>query len=218
VYGTTAAGGKGGANYGCAYLIETSFSGCGTAFSLPTTLTGSPTTLYNFCKGINCTDGMSPAAGLTPNGSDYTHLYGTTQFGGLDTQGGNIQPPQSYYSGQGTVFELYPCSLICLLVNPGNMTWGNVQVGAIGVAQIVNVINSGTQAAQITSIEISGEFAFTKVKGGCVSGTTLKPGATCEIGATFDPTQTGYQTGQITIMEKADGATQTVALSGTGVE
>jgi uncharacterized repeat protein (TIGR03803 family) len=214
VYGTTEAGG----NYTCQTFPD-SFGGCGSAFSItnPLTFAASFQTFYTFCDRPQCTDGMGPAAALTPNGTDYTHLYGTTQYGAVGTQGGP-NTNQAYSAGQGTVFEFYPCSLICLLVNPGSMAWGNIEIGGIGVAQSVKVTNSGTEAVQITSIEISGEFAFTKVKGACVSGTTLKAGATCEIGATFDPTQIGYQTGQITISEKADGATQTVALSGTGVE
>jgi uncharacterized repeat protein (TIGR03803 family) len=50
--------------------------------------------LYNFCQegGVNCTDGRSPYAGLTPDGAG--NLYGTTLSGGE--------------AGDGIVFKLSP--------------------------------------------------------------------------------------------------------------
>jgi len=78
-YGTTSAGG-----------IVTSICGgsgsCGTVFKI--TPSGTLTTLYKFCSQPNCTDGISPNAGLVlaTNGK----FYGTTVGGGTD----------------GTVFEI----------------------------------------------------------------------------------------------------------------
>ena len=212
VYGTT----SGGGNDTCATSPLT-LGGCGTAFKFtnPLQVGSQPQTMYKFCKRSNCTDGISPAAGLTLIGTNAygSIVAGTTQYGGFGTQ--TVQP---YTLGEGTVFELYPCSLICFLVNPQSMAWANVPVGKLGIAKSVMVTNTGTEAAQISSIEITGEFALAKVKNSCVNGGILAAGATCEIGATFNPTQTGFLTGQITITDKAENSPQTVALSGTGTE
>jgi Protein of unknown function (DUF1573) len=79
----------------------------------------------------------------------------------------------------------------------------------------VKVTNTSTEAIQIGSIEISGEFKLAKVKkGGC--GNVIAAGATCQIEATFNPTQTGPLTGMITITDSAANSPQTVTLSGTG--
>jgi uncharacterized repeat protein (TIGR03803 family) len=69
----------------------------GTAFRLPSTTatTGSPV-LYSFCSQINCSDGSSPAAGLTIDSSG--NLYGTTTSGGAIAGSGSTP--------SGTLFQL----------------------------------------------------------------------------------------------------------------
>ena len=87
LYGTTARGGFGD----------------GVAFKLSPSGTGkwSETVLYDFCHGFGCTDGSTPAAGLTYAGAESglpydgaSPLYGTTAVGGANNQ--------------GTVFSLVP--------------------------------------------------------------------------------------------------------------
>jgi len=80
-YGTTQNGGKN--SYGTVFKI---------------TSTGSPTTLYSFCKELNCTDGSNPYGGLV-QGSD-GNFYGTTSIGGAFSA--------SPGSGYGTVFRITP--------------------------------------------------------------------------------------------------------------
>jgi uncharacterized repeat protein (TIGR03803 family) len=83
-YGTTARGGtdSGGGFY------------AGTVFKI--TLSGTLTTLYNFCSQSDCTDGDYPVAGLVQdtNGT----FYGTTYYGGANST--------TCASGCGTVFSL----------------------------------------------------------------------------------------------------------------
>jgi uncharacterized repeat protein (TIGR03803 family) len=56
---------------------------CGTIFSI--TPTGALTTLYSFCSKHDCADGGGPQAALV-QGSD-GNLYGTTEWGGANSQG-----------------------------------------------------------------------------------------------------------------------------------
>lgn len=77
-YGSTFGGGTG---TGCGS------KGCGTLFRV--TLSGTLTTLYNFCvQGAPCTDGNQPVSALV-QGVD-GNLYGTTQGGGGPFNGGTI--------------------------------------------------------------------------------------------------------------------------------
>src|ERR1017187_5215686 len=82
LYGTTTTGG--------AYVG-------GTVFELTPNGSGGWTekVLYSFCSQTNCTDGVSPYAGLILDAAG--NLYGTTQYGG------------THYIG-GTVFELTPAA------------------------------------------------------------------------------------------------------------
>jgi uncharacterized repeat protein (TIGR03803 family) len=79
-YGTTAAGGT----HVCKTRGQEKI-GCGTVFRI--TPKGKLTTLYNFCSqgGNNCTDGITPFAGLVEarDGS----FYGTTSGGGANADG-----------------------------------------------------------------------------------------------------------------------------------
>ncbi len=88
-YGTTTMGGANG-YYG------------GTVFKI--TPNGTMTVLYSFCSETNCTDGMSPRAGLL-QGSD-GNFYGTTSGGGAN--GGRA-------SGGGTVFRISPSGVLTTL-------------------------------------------------------------------------------------------------------
>jgi uncharacterized repeat protein (TIGR03803 family) len=74
LYGTTANGG----------IVNDN----GTIFKI--TLTGTLTTLYNFCLQPDCTDGSSPQAGLVQ--ATDGNLYGTTTYGGDMTCFGGSHP------------------------------------------------------------------------------------------------------------------------------
>jgi len=78
LYGATPLGGTGGIDY-CV-------SHCGTAFQL--TLSGTLTTLYNFCSVADCTDGLAPYQGIV-QGTD-GNFYGATYGGSVANSGGTV--------------------------------------------------------------------------------------------------------------------------------
>jgi uncharacterized repeat protein (TIGR03803 family) len=84
LYGTTVDGGGNGGG-----------GGGGTVFRI--TPAGELTTLYSFCRLLNCADGAFPYAGLIL-GTD-GNLYGTTFGGGANGVG---------FGGDGTVFTISP--------------------------------------------------------------------------------------------------------------
>ena len=96
LYGTTF---NGGAHNEC-------LAGCGTIFKI--TLSGSLTTIYNFCSQPNCTDGANPAAGLVV-GADGS-FYGTTAFGGTSSR-----KCGQYALACGTIFKITPSGVLTTL-------------------------------------------------------------------------------------------------------
>ena len=58
----------------------------------------------------------------------------------------------------------------------------------------------------------AGDFAETHT-----CGSSLTPGASCNISVTFRPTVTGTRTAKLSITDNAAGSPQKVALSGSGV-
>jgi hypothetical protein len=101
-----------------------------------------------------------------------------------------------------------------LTINPLNLNFGNVVVGATSAAKTTTLTNPNTVALRINTVTASGQFA---ISSDTCSGNDLAPNATCTIGATFSPTQTGALSGDLTISDDAANAPQSVELSGTGI-
>jgi Abnormal spindle-like microcephaly-assoc'd, ASPM-SPD-2-Hydin len=108
-----------------------------------------------------------------------------------------------------TVVQLISGANITL--TPASESFGTVVVGATSKAKAVTLTNGGTATLQISSITTSGAFAQTNTCGG-----TLAAGKKCTIDVTFSPTQTGAQTGTLSVYDNATNSPQTVSLSGTG--
>ncbi len=202
LYGTTMEGGLAGIT--CEGDTKGMGTGCGTAFALPLS-GGTEQAIYAFNSPDVSPHLQAPEAGLVQN--SYGNLYGTVAYGG----------PQN----EGAVYELYTPCKFCWIWGPGELAWGDVAIGQIGAAKYVKLTNTGTETGNIGSIQITGadasQFALVRSKKS-PCGSTLAPGATCLIGATFNPTQLGPQTGTITITDNAENSPQTVSLSGTGIQ
>ena len=101
-------------------------------------------------------------------------------------------------------------------VSPSALAFGNQQVGVSSAAQTVTVTNTGTVALPLTVIKIGGanplQFAESN---GC--GSSVAVAASCTIGVSFTPTTVGAKTAVLIVNPAGTAATQTVALSGTGI-
>src|SRR5215469_540355 len=99
-------------------------------------------------------------------------------------------------------------------LSPSSLTFAAQHVSSTSSAQTVTLSNTGDAILDISSIAASGDFAETN---NCAS--TLAAGAQCTVNVTFTPTAAGTRTGALTITDDAsNGNTQTVALTGTGVD
>jgi uncharacterized repeat protein (TIGR03803 family) len=124
LYGTTQGGGA---------------NGFGTVFKI--TLSGTLTTLYNFCAQTNCTDGSEPTAQLVQ--AIDGNFYGTTYEGTTS---------QSCSSGCGTVFKITPRGVLTTLHSFDGTDGNSVVAGLIqgtdgslyGTTQLGGAYGNGT--------------------------------------------------------------------------
>ena len=89
-------------------------------------------------------------------------------------------------------------------------------VGTSSSAQTATLSNTGSGTLTLTAIATSANFGQTNNCGGSVA-----PSGSCTINVTFLPTAAGALAGTLTITNKSNGvagSTQTLTLSGTGVE
>jgi hypothetical protein len=98
-------------------------------------------------------------------------------------------------------------------LSPASLTFPAQLVGTSSSAQSVTLSNTGSATLSITSITASGDFSQTNT-----CGSSLAASASCTLSITFKPTATGTRTGVVTITDNASPATQTVSLTGTGVD
>jgi len=99
-----------------------------------------------------------------------------------------------------------------LAASPSAASFGNQAVGTTSAAKTVTISNTGTAAASVSGISVSGPFAQTN---SC--GTSIAAGGNCTISVTFTPTSGGSATGTLAVAGNAVNSPTDVALSGTGI-
>ena len=98
------------------------------------------------------------------------------------------------------------------------LSFGSQTVGTTSPVQSVTVTNTGTAPLTFSAITISSQFAQASSGGtDCSTSKSIAPGASCEIGIVYAPTQSGLPAGTVTIASNAGGtsSTNTVSLTGT---
>jgi hypothetical protein len=95
-------------------------------------------------------------------------------------------------------------------ISPTAVGFGSVATGATSAAQSVTVTNSGTAAAPVSSVAITGDFSQTNT-----CGSSIAAGGSCTVSVKFAPSAAGSRSGNLTVT--ASGITNTIPLSGTGV-
>jgi hypothetical protein len=97
-------------------------------------------------------------------------------------------------------------------LNPGALNFISQNLASTSASQAITLSNTGKGMLNITSIVASGDYASTS---DC--GTSLAPGASCNIRVTFTPKVTGIRNGSLIISNNANGSPHGVNLTGTGV-
>jgi Domain of unknown function (DUF4082)/Abnormal spindle-like microcephaly-assoc'd, ASPM-SPD-2-Hydin/Immunoglobulin domain/Immunoglobulin I-set domain len=102
---------------------------------------------------------------------------------------------------------------LLLSVNPGSLSFGNVNVGSIA-SQQATLTNTGTGNVTLSGLSYSGAgFSASGVS----SGQVLTPGQTAAINVTFQPSAAGSVSGSVTAASNASSSA-VVTMSGSGVQ
>ncbi|MFG3588709.1 choice-of-anchor D domain-containing protein [Streptomyces sp. NPDC047990] len=167
------------------------------------------------------TDGSSfstikASAGYTfdPNTNDNT---ATITFGATTARyvRVNITANTGWNAAQLSDLEVFPSgggsSPATLSASPASLTYATQALNTSSGAKTVTVTNTGTAAATVSGITVTGDFSQTNT-----CGTSIAANASCTVNVTFRPTASGTRTGDLSIASNASNGTTTVALTGTG--
>jgi hypothetical protein len=99
-------------------------------------------------------------------------------------------------------------------IAPGLLTFATTGVTAASAPQTVTLTNSSV--VPLASLALSVSSGFQLAGNNCPA--SLAPGASCTTGVAFAPTQTGPQTGMLTVTSSAMATNAQVPLSGTGFD
>jgi uncharacterized repeat protein (TIGR03803 family) len=143
-------------------------NGSGTIFKI--TLSGTLTTLYNFCSQNGCPDGQYPAAGLVQDTDG--NLYGTTADGGANGDG----TVYSLSIGLAPFVETLPTSGkvgAAVKILGTNLT-GATSVSFNGKAAAFTVVSSSEIAATVPTGATAGDVQVVTSSGTCVSNVSFR--------------------------------------------
>ena len=102
-------------------------------------------------------------------------------------------------------------------VSPRSLSFGTVEVGAETRSQKVTLVSKGREAVELEEIAIDGhdrdDFGFDRK----CSGTTFRADQECTVSVTFTPATDRKYSARL-VIDRAAGDSETVQLSGTGVE
>ena len=99
-----------------------------------------------------------------------------------------------------------------LAASPASLSFAKTVVGSTAATQTVTITNSGTTAATVSSVAVTGDFSQAN------NCTAVAVGGSCTATVTFKPTAGGTRTGTLTVTSNANNSPATVALSGTGID
>jgi hypothetical protein len=94
--------------------------------------------------------------------------------------------------------------------SPTALNFGSQTAGTTSAPQTVTVSNSGSTAASVSSVTITGDFSQANT-----CGTSIAAGGSCTVTVKFSPTAAGSRSGTLTVNTDVSGAVS-VALNGTG--
>jgi P pilus assembly chaperone PapD len=157
----------------------------------------------NFAETDTCTGGVPAASTCTLSVTFAPSTTGTLSGSVVinDNAAGSPHTISLAGTGSGAVAGFVPSTL----------TFPSTTVGVTSAPQTVTLANQGNVTMNITSIQVSGDYAETNT---CSS--TLAPSSSCTISVTFAPSAAGNRVGTLAVNDDAAGSPQTVLLSGTG--
>jgi hypothetical protein len=99
-------------------------------------------------------------------------------------------------------------------VRPTELAFGNQRVGTSSATRAVTVPNSGTSPLNLTALTVTGPF----VVSGLTVPATVAPGESATFEVAFVPSAPEAVSGRVVVESDATNGSQTVVLSGTGIQ
>ncbi|WP_194924584.1 choice-of-anchor D domain-containing protein [Catenulispora pinisilvae] len=158
----------------------------------------------DFAQTDNCGSSIAANGSCTVNVT-FTPSASGARSGSLTVNAGGVTDTVSL-SGTG----IAPGPV--LNANPASLAFARTAVGASAGPQTVTVTNTGTSAASVSGVSVTGDYSQTD---NCSS---IAVNASCSVTVKFTPTAGGARTGTLTVASNATNTPTTVALSGTGVD
>lgn len=165
-------------------------------------------------RKLNVADGKistivgTATAGNTGNGGPAAAAQLNAPFGVLLDDNGNLYIADS----QNLVIRKVNVS------DAPSLSFPATQMGVTSTSQDVTVMNLGNAPLSISGITATGDYSLGGSHTSCNSSSdTLNPATSCILGVEFTPTTAGTLSGNITLTDNANPASQTIVLSGTGM-
>lgn len=99
-------------------------------------------------------------------------------------------------------------------MSPSTVSFGDTGVGLTSSGTTLTLSNNGGLPLTVVSTTVAGDFAIAAN----TCGGSIAPGTACNFTVVFSPTAAGTRTGTLTLTDNATTGTQTVTLSGTGID
>ncbi|WP_344611768.1 choice-of-anchor D domain-containing protein [Dactylosporangium salmoneum] len=127
----------------------------------------------------------------------------------------NITANTGWPAGQLAELEVYPSgggttTSPVLSASPASLSFATQALNTTSAAQGVTFTNTGTAAATVSGVSVTGDYSQTNNCG------SIAVGASCTVNVSFRPTASGTRTGTLTVNSNASNNPTTVSLSGTG--
>jgi len=161
----------------------------------------------DFRKKDDCGSSLPPGGNCTIDVT-FAPTRGGHRAGTLTiTDNAPDSPQKVSLTGVGTVVKL----------NPASLDFGTVTVGQKSSPQNTTLTNVGKTRLHITGITITGTDAgdFSQ-QNDCPDPGYLGGGKSCTIAVTFQPTQAGSRSADVSVTDNGGGSPQQVSLSGIG--
>jgi len=145
--------------------------------------------------------------------SNIPYIAGSTLSTNFPAIAGAYQGSLSSIAGNAFAAKIDSANLPSIALVPSSLAFGNQPLGVQSSEKTVTVVNEGTAPLTITDIEPSGDFLESD---DCI-GTLSAGGGYCTIRVSYNPSDLGSDSEDITITDGASGSPHTIAVTGTGV-
>jgi hypothetical protein len=157
----------------------------------------------DFAQTNNCGSSIAANSSCTVTVTFSPTATGT-RAGSLTVNAGGVTSTVSL-SGTGTA----PGPV--LSAAPASLSFPKTMTGSTAASQTVTVTNSGTTAASVSGVAVTGDFSQAN------NCTSIAVGGSCTVTVTFAPTAGGTRSGTLTVTSNANNSPLTVGLTGTGI-